>query len=156
MNRIVLVAAIVLGLAALLFVSSRRQAEIARGLPPRVVCTSQGEALTQAGAGAVPVLGTGSMAPYIPAALPGLNPRSTVVAYAVMDRAATFQGITTGALVIYVPAWASGGHVMHQAALHDSGGWIMSGLHNERSETWERVTTANYVGTVARVYTWTQ
>ena len=73
-----------------------------------------------------------------------------------MDRAATFAGVTVGALVVYVPAWASGGHVMHQAAARDAGGWIMSGLHNERSETWERVTAANYIGTVARVYVWAQ
>jgi hypothetical protein len=155
-NRIGLILALVLGLAALLVVSKRKQAEIARGLPPRVVCTSQADALAQAGAGATPILGTGSMAPWIPAALPGLDPRKTVVAYAAMDGAATFAGVTVGALVVYVPAWASGGHVMHQAAARDSGGWIMSGLHNERSETWERVTAANYVGTVARVYVWAQ
>ena len=155
MNRIGLVLALVLGLAALLVVSKRKQADLARGLPPRVVCASQADALAQAGAGATPILGTGSMAPWIPAALPGLNPRQTVVAYAVIDTAATYDGITTGALVVYFATWA-GGRVIHQAAARDSGGWIMSGLHNERSETWERVTAANYVGTVARVYVWAQ
>lgn len=155
MNRAVLVLALVLGLAALLVVSKRKQAEIARGLPPRVVCANQGEAFALAGVSATPVLGTGSMAPWIPAALPGLDPRQTVVAYAVIDSAATYDGITTGALVVYFATWA-GGRVLHQAAAHDSGGWIMSGLHNERSETWERVTAANYIGTVARVYVWAQ
>ena len=155
MNRIALVVALVLGLAALLVVSKRKQADLARGLPPRIVCASQGEAFALAGVGATPVLGTGSMAPWIPAALPGLDPRQTVVAYAVIDTAATFDGITTGALVVYFAAWA-GGRVIHQAAARDSGGWIMSGLHNERSETWERVTAANYIGTVARVYVWAQ
>lgn len=155
MNRIGLVLALVLGLVALLVVSKRKQAEIARGLPPRVVCASQGEAFALAGVSATPVLGTGSMAPWIPAALPGLDPRKTVVAYAVIDSAATFDGITTGALVVYFATWA-GGRVLHQAAARDSGGWIMSGLHNDRSETWERVTAANYVGTVARVYVWAQ
>jgi hypothetical protein len=154
-NRIGLVLALVLGLAALLVVSKRKQADLARGLPPRVVCVSQADALAQAGAGATPILGTGSMAPWIPAALPGLDPRKTVVAYAVIDTAATHDGITTGALVVYFATWA-GGRVIHQAAARDSGGWIMSGLHNERSETWERVTAANYVGTVARVYVWAQ
>lgn len=155
MNRIALVLALVLGLAALLVVSKRKQADLARGLPPRIVCASQGEAFAQAGVGATPVLGTGSMAPWIPAALPGLDPRKTVVAYAVIDSAATYDGITTGALVVYFATWA-GGRVLHQAAARDGGGWIMSGLHNERSETWERVTAANYVGTVARVYVWVQ
>lgn len=155
MNRVGLVLALVLGLAALLIVSKRHQAEIARGLPPRIVCANQGEAFALAGVGATPVLGTGSMAPWIPAALPGLDPRQTVVAYAVIDSAATFDGITTGALVVYFATWA-GGRVIHQAAARDGGGWIMSGLHNERSETWERVTAANYIGTVARVYVWAQ
>ena len=155
MNRIGLVLALVLGLVALLVVSKRKQAEIARGLPPRVVCANQGEAFALAGVGATPVLGTGSMAPWIPAALPGLDPRKTVVAYAVIDTAATYDGITTGALVVYFATWA-GGRVLHQAAARDGGGWIMSGLHNERSETWERVTAANYIGTVARVYVWAQ
>ena len=155
MNRIGLVLALVLGLVALLVVSRRHQADLARGLPPRIVCASQGEAFALAGVGATPVLGTGSMAPWIPAALPGLDPRKTVVAYAVIDTAATYDGITTGALVVYFATWA-GGRVLHQAAARDSGGWIMSGLHNERSETWERVTAANYIGTVARVYVWAQ
>ena len=155
MNRVALVVALVLGLAALLVVSKRKQADLARGLPPRIVCASQGEAFGLAGVGATPVLGTGSMAPWIPAALPGLDPRKTVVAYAVIDTAATYDGITTGALVVYFATWA-GGRVLHQAAARDGGGWIMSGLHNERSETWERVTAANYIGTVARVYVWAQ
>ena len=155
MNRIGLVLALVLGLVALLVVSKRHQAEIARGLPPRIVCASQGEAFSLAGVSATPVLGTGSMAPWIPAALPGLDPPKTVVAYAVIDTAATYDGITTGALVVYFATWA-GGRVLHQAAARDGGGWIMSGLHNERSETWERVTATNYIGTVARVYVWAQ
>ena len=155
MNRVALVVALVLGLAALLVVSKRKQTDLARGLPPRIVCASQGEAFAQAGVGATPVLGTGSMAPWIPAALPGLDPRKTVVAYAVIDTAATYDGITTGALVVYFATWA-GGRVLHQAAARDGGGWIMSGLHNERSETWERVTAKNYIGTVARVYVWAQ
>ena len=155
MNRVALVLALVLGLAALLVVSKRKQADLARGLPPRIVCASQGEAFALAGVGATPVLGTGSMAPWIPAALPGLDPRKTVVAYAVIDTAATYDGITTGALVVYFATWA-GGRVIHQAAARDGGGWIMSGVHNERSETWERVTAANYIGTVARVYVWAQ
>lgn len=154
MNRILLVVLLVLGLAALLFVSRRHQAEIARGLPPRIVCASQSEALAQAGPTAIPVRGTGSMAPFIPPAAQGLVPLDTVVAYVVLDPAATYDSIAVGALVLYTAGWTSH-HVLHQAALKDQLGWIMSGLHNERSETWERLTPANYKGTVARVYVWT-
>ena len=155
MNRIVLIALLALGLVALLVVSRRKQAEIARGLPPRVVCASQADALDRAGDGAIPIRGTGSMAPFIPPAAPGLVPLDTVVAYVVLDPAATYDSITVGALVIYAPTWTPH-RVMHQAALKDGLGWIMSGLHNERSETGWRVTTANYVGAVARVYVWAQ
>jgi hypothetical protein len=146
-----------LGIAALLvsiiLIARHKEAVLVAGLPVRIVCADQSAAKEQAGPGAIAVLGTGSMAPYIPAALPGLDPLATIVAYAVLDSTATFDGITKGALIVYLPAWTKG-QVMHQAAARDAGGWIMSGLHNERSETWERLTPANYVGTVARVYVW--
>ena len=154
MNRIVLAVLLVLGLAALLFVSKRHQADLVRGLPPRIVCAGQADALAQAGDSAIAIRGTGSMAPYIPAAAPGLVPVDTVVAYAVLDAAANYESLTVGALVLYTAGWTPH-HVLHQAALKDRLGWIMSGLHNERSETWERVTPANYKGTVGRVYVWT-
>ena len=93
------------------------------------------------------------MAPFIPPAAPGLVPLDTVVAYVVLDPAATYESVAVGALVLYTAGWTSH-HVLHQAALKDRLGWIMSGLHNERSETWERVTPANYKGTVGRVYVW--
>ena len=153
MSRVFLTLGVVLLLVAIILVARHKEAVLVAGLPVRIVCADQTAAQEQAGPGAISVLGTGSMAPYIPAALPGRDPLSTVVAYAVLDGAATFDGLTVGALVVYTPAWAKG-RVMHQAALRDAGGWIMSGLHNERSETWERLTPANYVGTVARVYTW--
>ena len=155
MNRILLVVLLVLGLAALLVVSRRHQADLVAGLPPRIVCASQGDALAQAGpTAAIPIRGTGSMAPYIPPAAPGLVQLDTVVAYVVLDPAATYESVAIGALVLYTTNWTSH-HVLHQAALKDRLGWIMSGLHNERSETWERLTPASYKGTVARVYVWT-
>ena len=155
MNRIVLVIALVLALAlaALLIVSRRHQATLARGLPPRIVCADQADALAQAGEDAIPIRGTGSMAPYIPAAAPGRVPLDTIVAYVVLDPAASYDTLTVGALAIYAPDWSKH-RVMHQAALRDGLGWIMSGLHNERGEAGWRVTPANYVGTVARTYVW--
>lgn len=141
-------------LAAIIVVAKRKEATLVAGLPVRLVCADQATALALAGpAAAIPVLGTGSMAPYIPSALPGRDPLATIVAYAVLDTTATFDGLTVGALVVYTPAWAQRA-VLHQAAARDAGGWIMSGLHNTRSETWERLTPATYVGTVARVYVW--
>lgn len=155
MRAALLALGLALLLAAIIVVAKRKEATLVAGLPVRIVCADQRAAEAQAGPGAIGVLGTGSMAPYIPAALPGRDPLTTVVAYAVLDRAAPFAGLTVGALVVYTPAWASG-RVMHQAAARDASGWIMAGLHNTRSETWDRLTPANYIGTVARIYVWVQ
>ena len=147
---------IALLLAAVLLVARHKEATLVAGLPPRIVCTDQAAALAQAGpAAAIPIRGTGSMAPYIPPAAPGLVPVDTVVAYVVLAPSATYESVAVGALVLYTANWTKH-HVLHQAALKDQLGWIMSGLHNERSETWERLTPANYKGTVARVYVWPQ
>ena len=142
-------------LAAVLLVAKRKEATLVAGLPPRIACTDQAAALAQAGPFSIPVRGTGSMAPYIPPAAQGLVPLDTVVAYVVLDPAATYESVSVGALVLYTAGWTSH-HVLHQAALKDQLGWIMSGLHNTRSETWERLTPATYRGTVARVYVWPQ
>ena len=154
MRTVLFALGVLLLLAAIVLVAKRKEAALVAGLPVRIVCADQAAALAQAGPAAIPVLGTGSMAPYIPSALPGRDPLATVVAFAVIDPGATFDALTVGALVVYVPAWAVGGRIMHQAALRDGGGWIMAGLHNERSESWERLTPATYVGTVARIYVW--
>ena len=70
-------------LAAVLLVAKRKEATLVAGLPVRLVCADQAAALALAGpAAAIPVLGTGSMAPYIPSALPGRDPLATIVAYA--------------------------------------------------------------------------
>ena len=155
MNRIGLVLALVLGLAALLVVSKRKQADLARGLPARIVCASQGEAFGLAGVGATPVLGTGSMAPYIPPSPHGLDPLQTIVALVALIPGATVADVKPGALCIYVPDWA-GRNVMHQAASFSEGGWIMTGLGNKTYENSERMTGRNFVGIVARTYVWAQ
>lgn len=145
-----------LGVAALvvvLLLARRNRNTLERGLPPRVVCASRAEAERQAGGGAVAVLGTGSMAPYIPAAGAGLDPLATICAYVVLVPGATVADVTEGALCIYVPNWA-GRNVMHQAAAFDGGGWIMTGLHNKTYENSERMTGEKFVGLVARTYVW--
>ena len=121
---------------------------VASNLPPRIECKDRADALAQAGPGAIPVLGTGSMAPYIRAAAP-----SSIVAYVILEPAGTFDLITPGDLCIYRPSWHTG-PVIHQAVLRDDAGWIMSGLGNPRSEPSWRVTASNFDGIVARTYVW--
>jgi len=147
----------ILGLVALIvaiaIIARQRQHVLEAGLPLRISCANQSDALVRAGSAAILVLGTGSMAPYIPASAAGLDPLKTVTAYAVLGTK-PFSDIKVGDLVVYRAAWAGGQYVIHQAASLDSTGWIMSGLHNARSESWARVTAAEFAGVVARVYTW--
>ena len=134
------------------FLAWRAQRTLTGNLPPAIDCRDEAEARTLAGPGAIKVLGTGSMVPFIPAALPGQDPLKTVVAYVVIEPA-TFDDIQPGDLCIYAAEWTTG-FVIHQAAMKDGGGWIMSGLGNAHSEARWRVTPANFKGIAARVYRW--
>ena len=96
------------------------------------------------------------MAPYLPAAPVGWDPKKTVVAYAVTRAGAGFNAIRPGSLVVYSASWNTEFVIMHGAAEKDGLGWIMSGLHNERSEAYWRVTAANFRGIVAKTLTWDQ
>jgi len=153
LKRSLLLAVLALGLVVVLGLALRSERVLLAGLPTRVVVASEAEAWTLAGPSAVVVLGTGSMAPYIPAAPAGADPLRTVSALAVLMSGASYSDIKAGALVIYVPRWA-GRNVMHQAAQIDAGGWIMTGLGNKEYENRERVTAANFVGIVQRTYIW--
>jgi hypothetical protein len=145
----------VLALALAIYLAVRSQRVLEAGLPPRLEHATQALALVAAGPQAVPVAGTGSMAPFIPAALPGAgDPRTIVVAYITPRPGAGISDITPGALVIYRPVWNNGLPVIHGAALRDSAGWVMSGLANARSEPGERVTTENFVALVESVHLW--
>ena len=42
--------------------------------------------------------------------------------------------------------------MLHRAVMHDRRGWIMSGDNNRWSESWDRVTTENYIGTVKALF----
>ena len=142
-------------LLALLFVGLRSQRVLERGLPPRIVHENQAAAWAAVtGKQFSAVLGTGSMAPYIPAAPAGIDPHSVVVAYAVERPGATYADITPGALVVYRPAWNQHGRVMHPAAQLTAAGWVMSGLHNRNSEAFEPLTPAGFVGLVESVHVW--
>ena len=153
LRRSLLLAVLALGLVVVLALALRSERVLTAGLPLRIVVKSEAEAWTLAGPAAVVVLGTGSMAPYIPAAPKGADPLRTVCALVVLVPHARYADIKAGALCIYVPVWA-GRNVMHQAAQIDSGGWIMTGLGNKEYENKERVTATNFVGIVARTYVW--
>ena len=153
LRRSILVALLALGLVVVLGLALRSERTLTAGLPLRIVAKSQEEARTLAGLGAVAVLGTGSMAPYIAAAPKGSDPLATVMAYVVTVQGATIADVRAGSLCIYVPEWA-GRHVMHQAASFSEGGWIMTGLGNKGYENAERMTGRNFVGIVARTYIW--
>ena len=153
LRRSILVAVLALGLVVVLALALRSERVLTAGLPLRIVAKSQEEARTLAGLGAVAVLGTGSMAPYIAAAPKGSDPLATVMAYVVTVQGATIADVKAGSLCIYVPEWA-GRHVMHQAASFSEGGWIMTGLGTKSYETTERMTRRNFVGIVSRTYIW--
>jgi hypothetical protein len=42
--------------------------------------------------------------------------------------------------------------ILHRAVDHDRGGWLMSGDNNRWSESWDRVTPDNYIGTVVMIF----
>ena len=65
----------------------------------------------------------------------------------------TFSEIKKGDLIVYWADWAHG-NVIHQAAQKDSGGWIMSGLHNAQSESFARVTAESFRAVIEEVYVW--
>jgi len=153
LKRSLLLAALALGLVVVLGLALRSERVLTAGVPLRIIVASEADAWTLAGPSAVVVLGTGSMAPYIPAAPAGADPLRTVSALAVLVSGARYADIKAGSLVIYVPRWANR-NVMHQAAQIDGNGWIMTGLGNKTYETMERVTAANFVGIVARTYVW--
>lgn len=138
--------------AALLLLAFWQHRAMASGLPPRIVCLNQLDALAKAGPSSYPVLGTGSMAPYIPAAANGFDPLATVVAYA-KPVSKPFAAIQKGDLVSYRPKWSKG-CVLHQAAQKTASGWIMSGLHNAQSESFEPITEKEFVAVIGAVYVW--
>ena len=155
LKRELLLGGLLLVLVLLLSIAINSDRVLTAGLPLRIVAKSQEEARTLAGIGAVGVLGTGSMAPFIAVAPVGTDPLATVMAYAVPSTSLRYGDITAGALVIYSINYVAGSNTMHQAAQLDAGGWIMTGLGNKAYENKVRVTAENFVGIVSRVYVWT-
>jgi hypothetical protein len=90
----------------------------------------------------VGVLGTGSMAPLIPAGAP-----EKVVAY-VHIPPCSFDWLKQGDVVVFRHGRA--GLVVHELAGSDSGGWITGGLNNRNYDT-GRVTGFNFIGRVTEI-----
>ncbi len=146
---------VLLLLGVALFALSRQRAAV-HALPLKVICQTLEQASQQSkeycdlhNAVRFPIAGTGSVAPYIPAAQPGEDPMR-VVAYAVSN-GGRYTSITAGALVCYKPSW-SVTPVMHQAEACDAYGWIMTGLHNAHSESSWRVTEDNFIAIIDLVF----
>lgn len=147
-------------LAILVFAATRSQHVLENGLPPREEFRDAVKAFSAAakyaeahGGSIIPIAGTGSMAPFIPPAPSGADPMETIVAFVVTRPGATFDDVTPGALCIYKPQWNKKGQsTMHQAALLTAYGWVMSGLHNERSESWEPMTKEKFTGIAAKAF----
>lgn len=152
---------VALTLIALIVSATWWQRSLLSGLPAREEHPTAAAALAAAhdyaarhGGTVRAVAGTGSMAPYIPPAPAGSDPRRTIVAYTVTDPHATFADIRRGKLVTYAAEWRATGEplVLHQAATQDRAGWIMTGLANDSYESRWRVTPANFRGITARVF----
>ena len=90
----------------------------------------------------VGVLGTGSMAPLIPAGAP-----DKVVAY-VHIPPCSFDWLKQGDVVVFRHGRA--GLVVHELAGSDSGGWITGGLNNRNYDA-GRVTVMNFIGRVTEI-----
>lgn len=156
-----LIAAAAVAIVVLLVLSRKSFSDLQANLPPKVLCASDGEAGMKAllwqmenpGGRIVPVLGTGSMAPFIPAAPQGRNPMETVVAMLGVVRV-PFDSIREGDLLTYTADFSQGHPVCHVAAKKEGRGWIMSGLNNRYSETWTRVTEETYIAKVVVVWVW--
>lgn len=156
----IIIAVLVLGL--IWYCSNQSQKVLTDGLPPQASFATMSDAYYAALADTKgdlkrlgSVLGTGSMAPYIPPSAPGLDPYATVVAFT-LKKKATYEDIQHGDLCVYEPANAPGESWIHQAAEKDSDGWIMTGLNNRRSENWMRMTAKNFRFVVEKTYVWPQ
>jgi hypothetical protein len=90
----------------------------------------------------VGVLGTGSMAPLIPA-----GRADEVVAY-VRIPSWSFDWLVKGDVVVFRHGRA--GLVVHELAGKDSGGWITGGINNRNYDA-GRVTVINFIGRVSEI-----
>ena len=148
-------AALLLG--GLAFLALRSHEKLVSNLPPVEQPMPQIVAVTEAldfakahpGYKVTAVLGTGSMAPYIPASPEGKDPMKTVMAYAVVG--GDFKDVHTGTLCVYAPEGLDY-QIIHLAVSFVNGGWIMTGLANKHYETWWRMTPKEFRGYAIKVF----
>jgi hypothetical protein len=73
----------------------------------------------------------------------------------VVVRKVPYETITKGDLLVYMgrPNASRRDRIsmLHRTVQHDSGGWLMCGDNNARTESWDRVTPTNYLGTVTMI-----
>lgn len=146
----------VLGLTLAITAAWYWQSVLTSRLPEPVLCASAAEAEAAArsyqrehGGFIGSVLGTGSMVPWLPACPAGADPMTTFVAYSATRPGATFADVKPGVLCVYRAS--TGTLIIHEAAQLTAHGWIMTGLHNRRSDA-ERMTADNFVGVVEIVF----
>jgi len=161
MGKGLIVAGVAVLLALLVFIALRKSATLYDALPPRfehdTAFEAQAAAYTwslQHGGSVRGILGTGSMSyrNYIPAAPEGVDPRSVVVAYFVLNSAIRFDQIQAGDLCLY--RWANYENgILHQAADFTSDGWIMAGNANGAYDGLSnRMTADNFKGIATAVF----
>jgi hypothetical protein len=142
MKRLIaLIASVLLGALAFWYLSGVGSSKVL--IQPEVLPLAEIKArMAEAPAEWVGVLGTGSMAPLIPAGAP-----DKVVAYVHIPPCA-FDWLKQGDVVVFRHGRA--GLVVHELAGSDSGGWITGGLNNRNYDA-GRVTVMNFIGRVTEI-----
>ena len=64
---------------------------------------------------------------------------------------AKFDTVKRGQVLVYRATY-NANPIIHRAVEQDKYGWLMSGDSSPRSESWARVTSENYLGTVVAIY----
>ena len=64
---------------------------------------------------------------------------------------AKFDTVQRGQVLVYHATYNKN-PIIHRAVEQDKYGWLMSGDSSPRSESWARVTSENYLGTVVAIY----
>jgi hypothetical protein len=142
MKRLIaLIASVLLGALAFWYLSGVGSSKVM--IQPEVLPLVEIKArMAEAPAEWVGVLGTGSMAPLIPAGAP-----DKVVAY-VHIPPCSFDWLKQGDVVVFRHGRA--GLVVHELAGSDSSGWITGGLNNRNYDA-GRVTVMNFIGRVTEI-----
>ena len=86
---------------------------------------------------------------------PSMEPLIHGRTYVVVKKQA-FDGIRKSDILVYMgklnPRDPQRPCTLHRAVDHDRYGWLMSGDNNRWTESWDRVTADNYLGTVVAIF----